>query len=337
MFGDQQDRLLLLSDDATGRRVCTIAHVGRRTEQRGVDLPFTETTTGPTLASEENVTPTTDRDGSLRVPHLGSSVLAARAQREEVPTERDDRGVWRYAGTNVEVPGARDVTLAEQVRPREVARSGESPEAVLLSLSEIVADARLNWALQAGTRLQGSGTQDDVFVVPWSVWQEHADEAVGAHLPERDARGVMRGVARVERELRLARHRQEVAARERLLMLLFASELGATRRATAALLGVSPTRVQQLIDEADEDTRATARELVEDARHILRREERDGPAPADTVASEFEVSAERYERALHVLRLCDLLVDEEGVVELTESGRKIARRLEATEERSRHG
>lgn len=44
--------------------------------------------------------------------------------------------------------------------------------------------------MQAETRLNGE--EEPLYKVPWSVWQEHADQTVGAWLPECDADGLDR-------------------------------------------------------------------------------------------------------------------------------------------------
>jgi hypothetical protein len=279
------------------------------------------------------MTPTTDTGRASGIPYPDSSEIAARSQLVDLEFERGVDGLWYYAGTDVPVPGARDVTLREKVRPRQVARPEERPEAVMLSLSEIIGNPRLNWALQAGTRLRGGS--EDAFVVPWAVWEERGADVVDVSVPERDGVGLMRGLARVERELRLARHRQGIAASARLRTLLFASRLGATRRATAEILGLSPTRVQQLLDDAGDEVQAEVKELEQDAARVLELTLRAGEMTEAELAAALEVSAPRFERVLHVLRLCDLVVDDGRALRLTDAGQEALRAFRRSTARAR--
>ncbi len=162
----------------------------------------------------------------------------------------DESGSWLYEGTEIPVVGAQDRTLAEVANPRFIARAGEEPEAVLLSLSEIEADTRLLWAVEKGKRLNGD--QEPEYKVPYAIWQEHSGEPVGAWLPEWDGSGLDRSLALAEREYRFAKQALEDSGTRRQYLIVLASRLGRSRRGVGDTLGLSAARVQQL-SEAPSD------------------------------------------------------------------------------------
>jgi len=253
---------------------------------------------------------------------LGSRTAAERAttRYDEIPpVELGADGSWRYSGTDVLAVGAVAQTLADVVNVREVGVPGETPDAVLLSLSEIVADSRLNWALQKGKRL--SGDDDEMFLVPWPVWQEHAAEPVSVWLPERDAEGVHRRLAATERSLRLLREASERAADARTHLVLIASDLGVTRRHLGETLGLSAGRIQQLHDDATPAQIGAVRALLEEATLLLaqagdrfRRDELERP-PGWSVDKLEETIAEMVDTGL--------LDEADGVLHVTETGERL--------------
>jgi hypothetical protein len=181
---------------------------------------------------------------------------------------RDEEGTWRYSHGGIAAVGARDVTLGDTVAPLVVARPGSEPEAVLLPLSAIVADQRLNWALQKGTRLEGD--RETLFKVPWSVWQEHAAEPVDAFLPEYDASGVDRCLAVAERRVRFAKQALEAAGRDRTWLVVLATHLGRSRRDVGETLGLSTGRVQQLNEGSPSAIAEEVEQFVRDAAAVVR-------------------------------------------------------------------
>jgi hypothetical protein len=184
-----------------------------------------------------------------------------------VDFERGEDGAWRYAGTAALVPGAEDQTLGDVVNVRLIARPGEEPEAVLISLTEITKDRRLAWVLQKGTRL--SGGDDELFSVAWPTWQEHVGEPVDVRAPERDADGIDRAIAITERTVRLLRHELERATEARQVIVGVASGLGVTRRHVAGVIGVSTGRIQQLLDDAPRRVQLEVERVLRDAPTIL--------------------------------------------------------------------
>jgi hypothetical protein len=220
---------------------------------------------------------------------------------------------WRYRGKDVTVPGAVPVTLEEAVAPRMLARPGEDPEGVVLSLSELIEDARLAWVLQAGTRLEGG--DETLFLVPWPVWQEHANEIVDVWAPERDGTGAARQLAIVERETRLRRHELELVTAKRTEAVAIATALGMSRRQVGALLDVTGTRVQQLLDDAPKSARAAAEQFVADARAVLARDSGGLPSGWDD---------ERFARTVQRMADWGLLAGDPGdALVATDLGRNL--------------
>lgn len=212
-------------------------------------------------------------------PHLVS--LGRGGPDFELISPSDD---WQYRDKDVPVPAAVGITLAEMVKPREVRRAGEDPESVVLSLSELIDNARLGWVLQAGTRLEGA--DEPLFLVPWPVWQEHASDIVDVWAPERDGVGAARQLAIAERETRLLRYELEQATARRTETVAIATALGMSRRRVGALLGVSGARVQQILDDAPNSAQASAARFVTDARAVL--QHADGELPAGWDRDRFD-------------------------------------------------
>lgn len=178
----------------------------------------------------------------------------------------DESGSWKYEGTEIPAVGARDVTLAESVNPRRIVRVGEEPEAVLLSLSEVEADPRLLWAVEAGKRVNGDDEPE--YKVPFAIWQEHAGQPVGAWLPERDGSGLDRSLALAEREYRFAKRALEDAGALRQYLILLAARLGRSRRVVGETLSLSAARVQQLSEAPSDEMVADVDEFVASATEV---------------------------------------------------------------------
>jgi transcriptional regulator with XRE-family HTH domain len=203
------------------------------------------------------------------------------ATQDQPHFERRSDGGWVYEGTAITVPGARTQTLRDAVKPRELGRPGEEPQAVVFSLSEIVANPRLNWVLQSGTRLRGG--EEDMFSIAWDSWLRRAEHESGVWAPERDASGIVRRLAIDEREVRFARDALERALETRSRRVVLASLLGMSRRQVGELLGVSPTRVQQLLEDVPQMDRHALEQLAADARAVLDALP-DGPVARNAIA-----------------------------------------------------
>jgi len=196
--------------------------------------------------------------------------------------ERGADGLWRYRDTDVPVLGAEDVTVADMVAAREVRKPGAAhPDAVLLSLSELMADKRLGWVLQEGTRLTGG--EDELFLVPWPIWQERSGEPVDVRAPERE-RGLAGQLVIPERDLRLLRRQLEDATSRRARAIAIAVALGSSRRQIGQQLDLSGARVQQLLDEMSTEAHADVDRFLARAHVVL---ERVGSTTVDR--QEFEL------------------------------------------------
>jgi hypothetical protein len=204
----------------------------------------------------------------------------------------DESDAWLYADTVIPAVGARDITLGEATNPNRLARAGEEPEAVLLSLTEIESDKRLHWAFESGTRLNGD--KEPLYKVDWAVWQEHADEPVGAWLPEWDGHGVDRSLALAERQWRFAKQALDDAGVMRQYLVVLAARLGRSRRVVGETLGLSSARIQQLHETAPPEIVAEVEEFVRTASRVagqLGKETRpraELPRPPGLGGDEFE-------------------------------------------------
>jgi hypothetical protein len=201
-----------------------------------------------------------------------ASLLAIRDSSGMTPVDRpavvrDDSGSWQYLGTGIQAVGARDLTLGEVVKPRILGRAGEDPEAVVLALSEIIRDSRLNWALQAGTKLDGY--EEPLFLLPLAVWEERASQPVAVWLPEYDGSGVDRCLAAAERRCRFEKKAFDDAARIRMRIILVATRMGKSRREVGEILGLSSARVQQLNEDPPADMTAQVDAFVERASRVV--------------------------------------------------------------------
>jgi hypothetical protein len=224
---------------------------------------------------------------------------------------RDEQGPWRYADTGIAAVGARDVTLGETADPPVIARAGREPEAVLIPLSSIIEDPRLNWALQAGTKLEGD--QEPLFKVSWSVWQEHAAEPVDAWLPECDASGIDRHLAIAERQLRFAKQALDTASQDRVRMIVLATHVGRSRRDIGETLGLSAGRVQQLNEDPASAITKEVDDFVRDAA-IVASLIRDGPYRREDIPLPRGFGRDRLEEIVDSMITLELL--EEGAIGL---------------------
>lgn len=238
-------------------------------------------------------------------------------QRREM--ERGDDGGWRYAGTTISVPGATDITLAEILTVREVSRAGQAPEAVLISSAEVDENPALGWVRRYGRRLQAP--DGDEFEVPWAVWEEHGTEPVGVRAPEIDGDGLQRLMALEERELRFARRAVELHSERRARLIAIASAFGMTRREVSDLVGLSPGRVQQVIDESAPGIRLDVERFLRQALEMLRE---IGPR---VVRREQVANTPDEHNLLDELLAYGLLSEDDGAVRQTEAGERVEIRL----------
>jgi len=163
--------------------------------------------------------------------------------------------------------------------------------------------------LELGRRL--SRGQDELFSVSWPTWQEHASQPVGVRVPERDADGIDRAIARRERAVRLQRHELERATEGRQVIVGVAAGFGVTRKHVADLIGVSTGRVQQLIDNAPRRVQLEVARILRDAPTILKLVDSD-PRHREEVSSPKDWSTEQTSEMLDQLVSLGLLATDDA-------------------------
>lgn len=230
----------------------------------------------------------------------------------------NEAGKWTYADTSIVAVGARDVTLAEKVRPRLIARADAEPEAVLIALDEIIANQRLNWVLQVGERLTGDKGVI-FFKVQWPKWQEHAAEPVDVWLPERDGSGLDRRLAIAERDFRFAKQAFEAAGETRNKLIVLATRLGRSRREVGELLGLTPGRIQQLNEDPTSEISRETVAFLSEAADVARVLEAASP-PVKDVPTPDGFGSDHLEETVVSMRDLGLLSEAEGGIHLTEDG-----------------
>jgi hypothetical protein len=160
----------------------------------------------------------------------------------------NERGELQYGDSGIPVVGARKLTLGEAVDPLLVFRSGEDePVAVQLPVSTVADHPGLAGLLRTGSLIEAE--PEPLVQIPYPLWQEHAEEAVGFWLPERDAAGVDRALALAEREHRFAKQEAELTGYVRNCFVVLATRLGRGRRVVGELADLSVGRIQQLNDD----------------------------------------------------------------------------------------
>jgi hypothetical protein len=241
------------------------------------------------------------------------AILVVPGNHDLPPAERREDGQWYYVGTDTMVPGAADVTLGETANVFEISRRGQPPDAVLVPCAEVSPDSELSWVEQVGVPVRGP--EESFFKVPWALWQEQAAAPVGMRAPERDGDPLERLIAVEERELRFARRRVELLTERRARAVANASGDGMTRRSVSDLLGVTPGRVQQLLDEMPPTLRAEVDDLLRDTLKVLREIGSRELAPADV-----RLPAGRDGSILDELVSFGFLEEDHGTVRVTETG-----------------
>jgi hypothetical protein len=233
----------------------------------------------------------------------------------------DQAGIWRYGNSGIAAVGAKTRTLGDVVVPRVVVRGGEPPDGVLLTLSDIVADGRLNWAIQEGTRLDGG--EEPQFFVNWPRWQEHAAEPVGAWLPERDAEGIDRCLAMIERRWRFAKKALDDIGRDRMWVILLASRVGKSRREVGETLGLSAGRVQQLNEHPPAELLDELDRFTEDATRIVAAL---GPnaCPREDLPTPRGLGSDRFDEVVAEMIVLGLLDSAGHAVQVTNDGHALA-------------
>lgn len=247
--------------------------------------------------------------------YLNIFLEAPQADRPTVGLSR--AGAWEYEETGIPAVGARGLTLSEKLAPLMIGRPGEEPVAVLLPLYEVDRDPRLQWARQAGVELEGE--DGPLLQVPFSLWQEHAEEIVGAWVPERDAEGIERSLAIAEREFRFSQQALEATRLIRNCIVVLASHLGRSRREVGESLGLSLGRVQQLSEDPPPEVVKVVEEVLE-AATLVAKNIGDRPCPREDVPKPRALSSEDLDRVLDSMLLLGLLEEDADGLRLTADG-----------------
>lgn len=254
---------------------------------------------------------------------------------ERPPVELNERGEPEYGDSGIAAVGARSLTLGEAVDPLLVCRPGQDePVAVQVPLLIVADHPQLQPVLSSGTVIEAE--PEPLVQISWPVWQEHAEQAVGLWLPERDAVGVDRALAIAERELRFAKYEAEARSFARNCLVILGTELGRSRRHVADLADLSVARVQQLNDDPPREVTEFVRTSTLVA-GLLGKE----PCPRDDVPRPRDVGAEELDRVLDSMIAVGLLEQVADGLLLTEDGLALrgvgGRPRKARRERKRSG
>jgi hypothetical protein len=233
------------------------------------------------------------------------------------PVSPNRRGGWEYEGTEIPAVGAKDLTLGEKLNPLRIGRPGQEPIAVLLPASEVDGNPGLEWARQAGTELEAA--EGPLIRVPFPVWQEHAEELVGAWLPERDAKGIDRSLAVAEREFRFAQQALEGTRMVRNCLVVLATQLGRSRREVGESLGLSLGRVQQLNEDPSHAVLEVVEELLE-AATLVAKNVGPHPCPREDVPKPRALSHQQLDQVIRAMLVVGLLEESADGLQLTSDG-----------------
>jgi hypothetical protein len=176
-------------------------------------------------------------------------------------------GTWYYEGTGIEIPGAATRTVGEAADIKVVAQSDGTPLAALVPRTEIARLPDLAWVPSVGKLVR---TEPDEFEVSWAEWQERANASVGVRAPEWDDGGLDRMLAVLERELRFARAAVDQRTGNRARTIAIAAGLGKSRRGISRIIGVTPVRVAQIIDDLGPIVALEVQDFLNETVAILR-------------------------------------------------------------------
>ena len=157
-------------------------------------------------------------------------------------------GLWRYAGSGIPVPGARDLSAEERFRPRRALDAEGHPAEYIIDVKRLETTVEeLGWLHDLGSVVTDrDGNLTAVMVTP-EVWSEHRGRLFGLTAPEIDGSPAARELAEAERRVRIATALADRATAERNRLLLEHAQ-ALTRREAAAIVGLSAARVQQILD-----------------------------------------------------------------------------------------
>ncbi len=239
-------------------------------------------------------------------------------------------GKVRYAGTDVIVPGAVPVPLSETVEVREVRTRDGRLVAVQLPEALVRENDRLDWVPTVGQLLRPvEGPSDGIYEVAAGVWEEHADVTVAIRAPETEG-GLAGLLASEEREVRVARRIFELRAERRSRLIMIASALGMPQRAVSDLVGLTPGRVHQLVEDAPEPLKVEVADLLVDAVEVLQDLARKTVPP-----EEIALPRGRGREFLEELIALGLVEEDEAGVRRTERGDDAELHLRSTRKQAK--
>jgi hypothetical protein len=157
-------------------------------------------------------------------------------------------GVWRYAASGIPVPGARDLTAEGRFRPRRALDAEGRPAEYIVDVQRLDTTVEeLGWLHEIGSVVSDRDGEVTAVIVSREVWREHGTRLFGLTAPEIDGGPAARELAEAERTARIATAIAERATADR-NRLLHEHAAALTRREAAAIVGLSATRVQQILD-----------------------------------------------------------------------------------------
>lgn len=254
-------------------------------------------------------------DGELKKPNLFSGHEEFElTYLNDVQYIRDPEGVWHYADTWIEVPGARDLTLTERFEPKFIINGGGEVERVVVpgeSIEEF--PELLEWCLDIGTAITDEDGEIAEVFVPIEAWRER-DRVPGALVaPEHTGNPAEQELAQAERAYREAERRLEIAADNRAEVLRRHSD-EMTRQEARAITGLSVGRIQQLIRSEG---------LSEVEKTLLQVLDTRKSKTFESIEKIIEASDLPTERAFLVRRLREL--EMRGLIETTKTGFRLTK------------
>ncbi len=174
-------------------------------------------------------------------------------------------GVWRYAISGIPVPGARDETAEGRLKPRRALDSDGRPAEFIIDVSRLDSTLEeLEWLHGIGSAVTDRSGRVTAVIVSAEEWVRHRTRRFGLSAPELDGSPPARELAEAERRARIATAIAEQATAERNRVLTEHAR-SLTRREAAQIVGLSATRVQQILDRGPAAPRQAPAPLAEEA------------------------------------------------------------------------
>jgi DNA-directed RNA polymerase specialized sigma24 family protein len=219
-----------------------------------------------------------------------------------------------YLNTDVQAPGAVPVVLAETIDAWEVRTQDGELVAIQLAEAVVRENAALEWVPAVARLLLPADGGESRYELAPGVWEEHSAVNVAFRAPENEA-GIRGLLASEEREVRVARRIAELRAELRSRLVMIASGLGMPQKEISDLIGLTPGRVHQLVEDASEPLKLEVADLLADAVEVLQDLARK-TIPHELVA----LPRRRGPEFLEELIALGLVEEAEGGVRRTERG-----------------